>query len=239
MDTWKPVTETEGEAGNVQHRNVIPRVSHEGIQFDKEMNMYFIDELNGVYDADGRVRVTAGDPDNSPIMQRPWDFYAAQAHTGVVSANATHSHPSKPKEGTMAMSATGKWMAFIAVKEISPFCCFAAHIAGCAVGTMKSRVNRARAMLVELTGDAERPEPVRLEDRLRTMAKNALGGLQSELGDVFRLGQIFITSLIKSVFTFFLVLMIAAFILLGRYAGYRLTELWRFRDLVEPGEPGR
>ena len=26
---------------------------------------------------------------------------------------------------------------------------------------------------------------------------------------------------------------IAAFILLGRYAGYRLTELWRFRDLVE------
>ena len=32
---------------------------------------------------------------------------------------------------------------------------------------------------------------------------------------------------------------IAAFILLGRYAGYRLTELWRFRDLVEPGEPTR
>jgi hypothetical protein len=30
---------------------------------------------------------------------------------------------------------------------------------------------------------------------------------------------------------------IAAFILLGRYAGYRLTELWRFRDLVEPSEP--
>jgi hypothetical protein len=32
---------------------------------------------------------------------------------------------------------------------------------------------------------------------------------------------------------------IAAFIILGRYAGYRLTELWRFRDLVEPGEPVR
>jgi hypothetical protein len=32
---------------------------------------------------------------------------------------------------------------------------------------------------------------------------------------------------------------IAAFILLGRYAGYRITELWRFRDLVEPGEPTR
>jgi hypothetical protein len=32
---------------------------------------------------------------------------------------------------------------------------------------------------------------------------------------------------------------IAIFIMLGRYAGYRLTELWRFRDLVEPGEPVR
>jgi hypothetical protein len=29
---------------------------------------------------------------------------------------------------------------------------------------------------------------------------------------------------------------IAAFILLGRYAGYRITELWRFRDLVEMSE---
>jgi hypothetical protein len=32
---------------------------------------------------------------------------------------------------------------------------------------------------------------------------------------------------------------IAVFILLGRYAGYRLTELWRFRDLIEPGEHPR
>lgn len=29
---------------------------------------------------------------------------------------------------------------------------------------------------------------------------------------------------------------IAAFIFLGRYAGYRLTELWRFREFVAPGE---
>jgi hypothetical protein len=29
------------------HRNVIPRTSHEGIQFDRAGNMYFIDELNG------------------------------------------------------------------------------------------------------------------------------------------------------------------------------------------------
>jgi 7 transmembrane helices usually fused to an inactive transglutaminase/Transglutaminase-like superfamily len=32
---------------------------------------------------------------------------------------------------------------------------------------------------------------------------------------------------------------IAVFIVLGRYTGYRLTELWRFRDLVETGEPAR
>jgi len=30
---------------------------------------------------------------------------------------------------------------------------------------------------------------------------------------------------------------IAALILLGRYTGYRLTELWRFRDLAKPPEP--
>lgn len=29
------------------HQNVIPRTSHEGIQFDRAGNMYFIDELNG------------------------------------------------------------------------------------------------------------------------------------------------------------------------------------------------
>jgi predicted PurR-regulated permease PerM len=68
----------------------------------------------------------------------------------------------------------------------------------------------------------ETPEPARLEDRLRQLAKSALGGLQSELGDVFRLGQLFITRVIKSVFTFFLVLMIAAFILLdlGKIHGF-------------------
>lgn len=31
---------------------------------------------------------------------------------------------------------------------------------------------------------------------------------------------------------------IAAFIFLGRYAGYRLTELWRFSDLVDTGKGG-
>jgi hypothetical protein len=45
--TADSVTAAGGEAGELLHRNVIPRVSHEGIQFDKSLNMYFIDELNG------------------------------------------------------------------------------------------------------------------------------------------------------------------------------------------------
>ena len=32
---------------NLVHRNIIPRVSHEGLAFDKDNNLYYIDELNG------------------------------------------------------------------------------------------------------------------------------------------------------------------------------------------------
>jgi predicted PurR-regulated permease PerM len=60
----------------------------------------------------------------------------------------------------------------------------------------------------------EAPAAVRLEDKLRNLAKSALGGLQSQLGDVFRLGQLIVTGLIRSIFRFFLVLMIGGFILL-------------------------
>lgn len=45
--TADSVTEPGGEKADLHHRNVIPRVSHEGVQFDKDLNMYFIDELNG------------------------------------------------------------------------------------------------------------------------------------------------------------------------------------------------
>lgn len=38
---------TSNEGANFVHQNVIPRTSHEGIQFDKAGNLYFIDELNG------------------------------------------------------------------------------------------------------------------------------------------------------------------------------------------------
>lgn len=45
--TAASVTDAAGEDGVLEHRNVIPRVSHEGVQFDKRLNMYFIDEVNG------------------------------------------------------------------------------------------------------------------------------------------------------------------------------------------------
>lgn len=45
--TADSVTDPNGEDAQLVHRNVIPRVSHEGVQWDKDLNMYFIDELNG------------------------------------------------------------------------------------------------------------------------------------------------------------------------------------------------
>jgi secreted PhoX family phosphatase len=44
---FNPLTATSNMHADFVHQNVIPRVSHEGIQFDKNGNMYFIDELNG------------------------------------------------------------------------------------------------------------------------------------------------------------------------------------------------
>lgn len=43
----EPVTADRNDDADFVHQNVIPRVSHEGIQFDKAGNLYFIDELNG------------------------------------------------------------------------------------------------------------------------------------------------------------------------------------------------
>jgi uncharacterized protein len=44
---FNPVTGTSNAGAEFVHQNVVPRTSHEGIQFDKAGNMYFIDELNG------------------------------------------------------------------------------------------------------------------------------------------------------------------------------------------------
>jgi secreted PhoX family phosphatase len=42
-----PLTASSNVNADFVHQNVIPRTSHEGIQFDKAGNMYFIDELDG------------------------------------------------------------------------------------------------------------------------------------------------------------------------------------------------
>ena len=44
---FDPVTPLSNDGADFVHQNVIPRTSHEGIQFDRAGNMYFIDELNG------------------------------------------------------------------------------------------------------------------------------------------------------------------------------------------------
>ena len=44
---FDPVGPNSNDGANFVHQNVIPRTSHEGIQFDRDGNMYFIDELNG------------------------------------------------------------------------------------------------------------------------------------------------------------------------------------------------
>jgi predicted PurR-regulated permease PerM len=62
--------------------------------------------------------------------------------------------------------------------------------------------------------DAESDELVGIEDRLRAWTDRALGALQSQLGDFFRFGQALVIGLVRSVFSFFLVLMVAGFILI-------------------------
>jgi uncharacterized protein len=42
-----PVTANSNAGADFVHQNVVPRTSHEGIQFDRDGAMYFIDELNG------------------------------------------------------------------------------------------------------------------------------------------------------------------------------------------------
>ncbi len=60
----------------------------------------------------------------------------------------------------------------------------------------------------------EAPVTVTLEEKLRAFLGKGMGGLQSRLDDAFRFGQALIATLIKGIFTFFLVLMIGAFILI-------------------------
>jgi len=60
----------------------------------------------------------------------------------------------------------------------------------------------------------QRPEPLTLEDKLRTYLKKGMVGLQSKLNDAVRLGQAIVAGFIKGIFYFFFTLMIGAFILI-------------------------
>ncbi len=57
-------------------------------------------------------------------------------------------------------------------------------------------------------------EQLRTEDKIRAWAQTMFKGIRAEGGDFFRFGQALIGGVARGVFTFFLVLMVAAFILL-------------------------
>lgn len=58
------------------------------------------------------------------------------------------------------------------------------------------------------------PEPLTLEDKLRSYVKKGIVGLQSKLNDAVRFGQAIVAGFIKGIFFFFFTLMIGAFILI-------------------------
>jgi uncharacterized protein len=67
-----PVSSTSNDGAKMVHQNVIPRTAHEGIQFDKAGNMYFIDELNG-----GHVYKYTPKAKMEDVMDRKADYFAA------------------------------------------------------------------------------------------------------------------------------------------------------------------
>jgi hypothetical protein len=67
-----PITARSNDGAEFVHRNVVPRTSHEGIQFDKSGNMYFIDELNG-----GSLYKYTSKASWGEIMSGRADYFAA------------------------------------------------------------------------------------------------------------------------------------------------------------------
>jgi predicted PurR-regulated permease PerM len=58
------------------------------------------------------------------------------------------------------------------------------------------------------------PEPASMEDKIRSLAAKGLTSLQSRLDDAVRIGQRLVAGIVRGIFTFFLTLMIGAFILI-------------------------
>lgn len=69
---YLPLTAASNSGADFVHQNVIPRTSHEGIQFDRNWNMYFIDELNG-----GNVYKYVPAARRSDIRSGKADYFAA------------------------------------------------------------------------------------------------------------------------------------------------------------------
>jgi secreted PhoX family phosphatase len=67
-----PVTATSNAGANFTHKNVIPRTSHEGVQWDAAGNMYFIDELNG-----GSVYKYTTAANYADVLAGTADYFAA------------------------------------------------------------------------------------------------------------------------------------------------------------------
>ena len=77
------------------HQNVIPRVSHEGVQFDSDGNMYFIDELNGgsLYKYTSAAPARSGEGRPCRLLRR------RPRPTCCASATAPRPTPSGPTPG--------------------------------------------------------------------------------------------------------------------------------------------
>lgn len=67
-----PVSQFSNEGADFSHQNAVPRVSHEGIQFDRDGNMYFIDELSS-----GNLYKYAPAATLSHVMNGQADYFAA------------------------------------------------------------------------------------------------------------------------------------------------------------------
>jgi predicted PurR-regulated permease PerM len=84
----------------------------------------------------------------------------------------------------------------------------------------------------QIAPSREPPEEMRTEDKIRALASKGLVALQAELDSLLMFGRRVLTSTINAVFKFFLVLMIAAFILLD------LKKIHAFARSLIPGRYG-
>ena len=67
-----PLNAHSNDGADFVHRNVIPRTSHEGMQFDHDGNLYFIDELNG-----GNIYKYTSAANFGRVMSGQADYFAA------------------------------------------------------------------------------------------------------------------------------------------------------------------